>query len=412
MMKKIDFAGQVPFFSGHEHIGSLSCVGAAGPLFNCDTVCGALPKNANINQLLFSPYLYGKLSQSGISPQSSYEEVSAALRNLDNTGLVRALELALAELYGCTLEQRSRAEAAVKINYARYYSWYEAVMKKMNCEKLVRTVHPQYLLRTEGDPAVEKNYNIPLIRVDTMLGYPENGVLNFDYYEDVCGIKIKDQESADAAIEAFFSLIDEHKVVGLKHFQAYNRTLTVTEPTKEQVENSFSQLSDPSAALPAQDFMLRRILEQADQRAMVFQIHTGMAHLDDSDPVRLEPLLSRYPHIRFVLLHCFPFVEKAAYLASVYPNVYVDTSWLVLQGEATLESALKTYLGIVPYGRILLSTDSTNLEEMYGAVKLTRRVLNTVLNEQLENGAINEEQCRRYAEALLYDNNKNLYSAR
>lgn len=408
-MNKINFTTEVPVYSGHEHIGSLSSVGAEGALFNCDTICGALPAGTGWREIVFSPYLCGKLAQYGISPASPNVEILSALAYLRNNGLVRALTIAFRELYGCELSDKEALDAAISARYTDYYLWYDDVMKKLSCERLARTVHPQYLLSSFGDTSVERRYNVPLIRIDTMLGYPENGSINFTYFERFSGIRITNWESAEKAIEYFFRLTDENNVVGLKHFQAYYRTLKVTDPDDIQTDAAFAMLDKPDGVLTAQDYILRRCFEEADKRSLVFQIHTGMTTLKNSDPALLEELFMRYPHIKFVLLHCFPFVDKAAYLASVYPNVYVDTSWLALQGESTLREALETYLGMVPYRRILLSTDSTCLEEFYGAVCLTKRVLNDVLNDMLFKGDCGTRDGYEYARALLYENNKLLY---
>jgi predicted TIM-barrel fold metal-dependent hydrolase len=60
------------------------------------------------------------------------------------------------------------------------------------------------------------------------------------------------------------------------------------------------------------------------------QVHTGFGDSDLSmpraSPGYLKPLIERFQATSFVLLHCYPFVREAGWLAYVYANVYFDLS--------------------------------------------------------------------------------------
>ena len=60
------------------------------------------------------------------------------------------------------------------------------------------------------------------------------------------------------------------------------------------------------------------------------QFHAGFGDADLTlplaDPGLLKPLIERYDETPFVLLHCYPFVREAGWLAHVYPNVFFDLS--------------------------------------------------------------------------------------
>src|SRR5204863_3926217 len=60
------------------------------------------------------------------------------------------------------------------------------------------------------------------------------------------------------------------------------------------------------------------------------QVHAGFGdsdlHLQRADPSYLKPLVERFAATPFVLLHCYPFVREAGWLAHVYPNVWLDLS--------------------------------------------------------------------------------------
>src|SRR5262249_8461533 len=60
------------------------------------------------------------------------------------------------------------------------------------------------------------------------------------------------------------------------------------------------------------------------------QLHCGFGDSDlflpRADPGYLKPLIERFSVTPFVLLHCYPFVREAGWLAHVYGNVWFDLS--------------------------------------------------------------------------------------
>ena len=101
------------------------------------------------------------------------------------------------------------------------------------------------------------------------------------------------------------------------------------------------------------------------------QVHTGIGDADQmltgADPSLLQPhidhgMLSRNP---VVLLHCYPFVRQAGYLASLYPNVHLDLSLAVTllphRGPELVAEALE----LAPATKLLFATDASRLPEMF-----------------------------------------------
>ena len=165
------------------------------------------------------------------------------------------------------------------------------------------------------------------------------------------------------AIDRFFVLIED-KAVGIKQLQAYFRPLHTSTPSYAEAKQAFvpALRFGGNEAYVVQDYLHRYILDQAEKHEMAYQIHTGMTNLKNSNPAALEPLIQNYPHIRFVLLHCYPFISEVTYLARVYPNCFVDTSWLAIQGDQILETALTQYTAMLPLNKVTISVDATSLE--------------------------------------------------
>ncbi|MBC7996368.1 MAG: amidohydrolase family protein, partial [Leptolyngbya sp.] len=79
-------------------------------------------------------------------------------------------------------------------------------------------------------------------------------------------------------------------------------------------------------------YLLHQAFALAHDLKLPVQIHTGFGN-SDGDLLEANPLLlrsvfetKRYSGAKFVLLHSYPYVREAAYLASLYPNVYMDLS--------------------------------------------------------------------------------------
>ena len=92
------------------------------------------------------------------------------------------------------------------------------------------------------------------------------------------------------------------------------------------------------------------------------QVHCGFGdadlHLWRADPSYLKPLIERFRETPFVLLHCYPFVREAGWLAHVYGNVWFDLSLTIphvarpaehaargARARAVLEAALRVRCG-------------------------------------------------------------------
>ncbi len=118
------------------------------------------------------------------------------------------------------------------------------------------------------------------------------------------------------------------------------------------------------------------------------QVHTGFG---DSDlflprvqPGFLKPLIERFRDTPFVLLHCYPFVREAGWLAHVYGNVYFDLS-LTIPHVSRPAEMVRQALELAPVSKLLYASDAARTPELYYlAAKWWREALAEVLTETLE----------------------------
>src|SRR4051812_908465 len=138
------------------------------------------------------------------------------------------------------------------------------------------------------------------------------------------------------------------------------------------------------------------------------QVHCGFGdsdlHLALADPSHLKPLIERFGETPFVLLHCYPFVREAGWLAHVYPNVWLDLS-LTIPHVARPADALREALELAPVSKLMYASDAARTPELYylGA-RWWREALAEVLSE-----ALPADEAEQAGRAILRENALALY---
>ena len=148
---------------------------------------------------------------------------------------------------------------------------------------------------------------------------------------------------------------------------------------------------------------------EATGNPLPVQVHCGFGdsdlHLWLADPGYLKPLLERFGETPFVLLHCYPFVREAGWLAHVYSNVWFDLSLTIPHVSRPAEQ-LREALELAPVSKLLYASDAARTPELYflGA-KWWREALAEVLAE-----ALPPEEAVEAGRAILRDNALTLYA--
>lgn len=208
--------------------------------------------------------------------------------------------------------------------------------------------------------------------------------------------------------------------VALKTIAAYRCGLDLPAPSLATAVDAYeawrrsgsSRLTD--AALVS--FFIADALEAAGPGAPL-QIHTGLGDADQSllgaDPALLQPQLDHgfLAGVPVVLLHCYPFVRHAGYLASIYRDVHVDLSlaltFVPQRGSALVGEALE----LTPASKLLFATDASRLAEMYllGA-RWWRESLAGALGQLVDDDVLDEPLALDWAEQILAGNARRLYA--
>jgi predicted TIM-barrel fold metal-dependent hydrolase len=126
---------------------------------------------------------------------------------------------------------------------------------------------------------------------------------------------------------------------------------------------------------------------EATGRPLPVQVHCGFGdwdlYLPRADPTHLKPLIERFRETSFVLLHCYPFVREAGWLAHVYGNVWFDLS-LTIPHVSRPAEMIRQALELGPVSKLLYASDAARTPELYYlAAKWWRDALAEVLPELL-----------------------------
>lgn len=142
------------------------------------------------------------------------------------------------------------------------------------------------------------------------------------------------------------------------------------------------------------------------------QVHTGFGDPDlllpAARPGHLKPLIERFSETTFVLLHCYPFVREAGWLAHVYVNVYFDVS-LTIPHVSRPAVALAEALELAPVSKLLYASDAAQAPELYLlAARWWRAAMAEVLPELLPDTSAAESAARM----IMRENALRMYGLR
>lgn len=278
---------------------------------------------------------------------------------------------------------------------AAVYAQRQATDPHAYAAALLRATGTEVLLLDDGYPPAE--LAIGGGELGELAGCPARPVLRIERLAEAVGPR-----SLDALCEAV-SRARADGYVALKTIAAYRGGLDL------------DALGEPARTDRLEGAPLRAVLMAALQAneatgdPLPVQVHTGFGDSDlllpAARPGLLKPLIERFAHTSFVLLHCYPFVREAGWLAHVYSNVSFDLS-LTIPHVARPAAALAEALELAPVSKLLYASDASGTPELYLlAATWWRDALAEVLPALLGDG----EDAAAAARMILRDNARQLY---
>jgi uncharacterized protein len=195
--------------------------------------------------------------------------------------------------------------------------------------------------------------------------------------------------------------------VAYKSIVAYRTGLDVGDSSSADAAEAFGRWREDgwaetrAHAKPVRDFLVRRLLDVAKAHDRPVHFHCGGGDpdidLEHAGPRGLFRLLVERQDQAIVLVHSgFPWVEEAAYVASVLPNVYLELSELIPWGWGQVESALEVVVGSVPAAKVMYGSDEAGEPEAFWiAARMARGALERVLGRFVDRDYLDRSGAER-----------------
>lgn len=224
--------------------------------------------------------------------------------------------------------------------------------------------------------------------------------------------------TSDFAGEVTQSLQDARArgVVGVKSIAAYRvgLELPATKPTEAELVRALA------GARPARLVSMTIsgwLAHTALEVGLPLQFHVGYGDSDldllACDPLRLTAFLraTQERGVPVLLLHNYPFHRNAAYLAQVFEHVFMDLGLTTHNTGALSRTVIRETLELVPFGKLLFSTDAYGLAELYllGAL-LFRDGLGRVLDDLVAEGELTDADAAHVGGLVARDNARRAYA--
>ncbi|KAH0768477.1 hypothetical protein KY285_004348 [Solanum tuberosum] len=214
------------------------------------------------------------------------------------------------------------------------------------------------------------------------------------------------------------------KVVAFKSIIAHRSGLAInTKVTQKEAEEGLNDIL--SARKPVRisnksfsDYIFMHALEVAQNFNLPMQIDTSLEEKDldlrPGNPLNLRNLLedTRFTENRLVLLHAsFPFLKEASYLASVYPQVYLDFGLRTPKHNFHgLVSSVKEILDLAPINKVMINSSGIAFaERFYLGAKKAREVVFNVLWDACVHDDLSITEALAIVKAIFAENAKQFY---
>jgi len=320
---------------------------------------------------------------------------------------------AFTDLYGVdfdtiTDEQAAKLDEKIFRNYLDQRWLYEVVTKRANIELMFNDPYwGRYDFGPEYPFAVRVLNVTPLVRGFHRSEFPQQSDDPYHFAKQQ-NLKLESLDDYLIVLDRLFAVGKEKGCVCLKTTLAYQRTLDFARVAKERAAAHFgkpkSQLA-PEQIKEFEDFIMWRLVELSAKHGLPFQIHTGQARIQGSNPMLLVDLIEANPRTKFVLFHGgYPWVGESAVIAMRHKHVWLDSCWLPTLSFSAAKRAYHEWLDAVPSNKILWGADCNHAEGIYGATMFTRRCLAEVLAERVDRGDLTEAHAKRIGEQILRDN--------
>jgi hypothetical protein len=218
----------------------------------------------------------------------------------------------------------------------------------------------------------------------------------------------------------------------IKNAMAYERSLYFEDVSYSEAKEVYEESAkkyfelkketpdkEPEFSIPKklEDYIAHVILKAADETNFIIQIHTGLQegmnhNLEDSNPMLLKNLFTKYPNLTFDIFHMgYPYERELMVLAKTHRNVYIDLCWAHIISPYAAKNAFYEMLDVLPYTKICgFGGDYVFFDGVAGHITLAKQNICEVLAKKVCGGECGIDLAEKILQAVLHDNAKRIFS--
>ncbi|MCL4416684.1 MAG: amidohydrolase [Actinobacteria bacterium] len=382
--------------------------------FNCDLISAGLSKND-----------YKKIIESKLPIVEKWNLVEPYWEVSKYTGYGRSLEIAAKEIYGIDgISKSTIEELNTKFLESLAPGHFKKVLKDKSKIKIslldVSVLNKEYDVLNEKSIYCDQNFFRAVYNIGNIVS-----PLTWDSIikmENDSGIKIMSFNDYVEASDAIISKAYKLGAIGLKNALAYTRTLKYEKAEKSDAEREFNNIFKTEhfpewCGRPIylgknfQDYMMHHILNVANKKSLIIQIHTGLQEgngnmITNSNPTLLTNLFIEYPDVRFDLFHIgYPYQNEIIVLAKNFPNVYIDMCWAHIISPNASVNVLLELIDTVPLNKIsAFGGDYLFVDGVLGHQYLARENIAKALSKKVSEDLFDMDKAKEISKMFFYDN--------
>ncbi len=409
-----DYIDSLRVFDTHEHLYDPVLTNKSGIVdftvlllengFN-DLVSSGMPDS------LFE-YIY----DNKVSPSAKWSVIEPYWENASNTASNKIIMTAIRDLYGINdLNASTVIELSKRMKASYNYPWFDdVIINKCRIDYVIQDVDVLY---HKPPYARYTNRFCDWLYINSKKTIDSLAIMQVE--------PIFTLEGFTKSLTTSFKEAMKDGMILIKINLAYQRSLFFEDVSTERARKVFKTLISgnenlmlPDAdAKPLQDYMVHHLMTLARQYHVPVAFHTGLQAgngniIANSDPLLLVNLFTKYPDVKFVLFHgSYPYGGEVSTLAKNFSNVYIDMNWVYAISPSYSTRYLNEWLETVPANKLMaFGGDQRFVELTYGSLQMAKKVIAGVLTEKVRDNYFTENEAKKIASKLFYDNAKKFYN--
>ena len=419
----LDYIKKLEIIDTHEHLPSFEADRERDTdvlkeylthYFSCDLISAGFSKSD-----------YKKIIESKLPIIEKWKLAEPYWEVSKYTGYGRSLEIAAKEIYGIDgISKSTIEELNNKFLEALTQGHFKKILKDKSRIKIslldVNVLDKEYNILNEKSIYCDQNFFRAIYNIGNIVC-----PLTWDFIlkmENDSGIRIASFNDYLEATESIITKAYKLGAIGLKSALAYIRVLEYKRVEKSDAEKEFNNIFKTKhfpewherpiyLGKNFQDYMMHYILNIANKKSLIIQIHTGLQEgngniITNSNPTLLTNLFLEYPDVSFDLFHIgYPYQNEITVLAKNFPNVYIDMCWAHIISPNASVNALLEWIDTVPLNKIsAFGGDYAFIDGVYGHQYLARENIAKALSKKVSEKLFDIDKAKEIGKMFFYDN--------